>query len=159
MTRKKVLNVILSVLLIVSSITMATSASNAQATSKKASFITNKKFVGTYGYKGKKGSYKKGWYELTINKITSAGKVRFQIGAGGPNGSRLRETDVLTAKIIGNKATFKYKDDGWGNKGKGTILFQKNGSIFLTVKDIYNAGYGASLEIPKTIFKKTSKKH
>ena len=43
-------------------------------------------------------------------------------------------------------------EDGWGNKGKGTIVFKKNGTIYLTVTETFAAEYNQStLEIPKTL--------
>ena len=131
------------------------SAKKSIKVTSRSTLITNKKFKGTYGYNGNKGSYEGGWYTLTIKKITSSGKVRFQISRGGINGSPLYETNILTAKISGSKATFKYNEDGWGNKGKGTILFNKNGTIYMTVKQTYtSSGNRSTLAISKTIFKK-----
>lgn len=129
----------------------------AQAATKKSSFITNKKFVGTYGYEGQEGSFEEGWYHVTIYKITSSGKVRLQLDRGGTNASPLYATDILTAQIKGNKASFKYDEDGWENKGKGTIVFKKDGTLSVTVKETYTSDANRStLAIPKTIFKKIS---
>ena len=92
---------------------------------------------------------------VIIHKITKNGIVHFNLDKGGRNASPLYGTDILTARIKGNKANFTYKDDGWGNKGKGTIVFNRNGTIYLTVKQTYTAeGNRSSLQISKTIFKK-----
>lgn len=127
------------------------------AASKK-SFITNKKFKGTYGYKGNKGSFENGWYNLIINKITADGKVRFQIEKGRNRASHISVTGILTAKINGNVAKFSYKEVSCENKGKGSIVFKKNGIIYLTMKDTYiPKASKCTLKLLKTMFKKVSK--
>ena len=127
---------------------------------KKSSYITNKKYIGTYGYKGREGSFEEGWYYLIINKITKSGKIRFALDYGGMNGSPLYYTGPLTAVVKGNKAQFVYTDDGWGNQGKGTIVFRKNGNISLTVKETFTEEFNRStLARPKTVYKKVSDEH
>ena len=127
---------------------------------KKRSYITNEAFVGTYGYKGNEGSFETGWYYIIINKISDSGKVRFALDLGGTNASPLYETGPLTATIKGKKAKFTYENDGWGNKGKGTIVFKKNGDLYLTVKETYTSEVNrASLATGKVVFKKVSEEH
>lgn len=155
--KKKLISFLLVFTVIVGMVSVR-SSTTVQAVSKKSSFITNKKFKGTFGYKGEKGGYEDGWYNLIIHKITKNGKVSFNLDKGGRYASPLYGTSVLTAKIKGNTTKFVYKGDGWGNKGKGTIVFNKNGTIYLTVKQTYTAeGNRSSLQIPKTLFKKVSK--
>lgn len=155
--KKKILGIMMVLVILVGAISAQNSV-DVQAASKKSSFITNKKFKGVFEYKGQKFNWKKGWYRVVIREITKSGKVRFYLDKGGRNASPLYVTDVLTARIKGNKANFKYKQDGWGNKGKGTIIFNKNGTIYLTVKQTYTAeGNRSTLAISKTIFKKARK--
>ena len=154
---KKKLIIFLLVFTVIVGMVSVQSSTTVQAVSKKSSYITNKKFKGTFGFKGEKGSYENGWYNLIIKKITKTGKILFLLDKGGRNASPLYGTDVLTAKIRGNKAKFVYKGDGWGNKGKGTIVFNKDGTVYLTVKQTYTAECNrSSLEISKTLFKKVS---
>lgn len=146
-------------LLLVFTVVFMVNADKSEA-AKKSSYITNKKYIGTYGYNGNKGSFETGWYFLIINKISASGEVRFALDHGGRNGSPLYETGPLTAKIKGNKADFTFKEDGWGNKGKGTIVFNKNGDLYLTVKETHHAEYNRStLATSKAVFKKVSKKN
>ncbi len=155
--KRKLFSMLMLLVILVGAILMQNSI-NVQAVSKKNSYISNKKFRGTFEYKGEKRNWKKGWYSVIIHKITKNGKIRFNLDRGGRNASPLYGTDVLTARIKGNKAKFTYKEDGWGNKGKGTIVFNKNGTIYLTVKQTYTSAWNRStLEISKTIFKKSRK--
>lgn len=155
--KKKLLSwlVILAILV---SVFSAWDSIKVSAVSKKNSYITNKKFKGTFEYMGQKGSYEEGWYAVVVCSITKNGKVRFYLDKGGRNASPLYCTGVLSAPIKGNKAEFMYKEDGWGNRGKGTIVFNKNGTIYLTVHQTYTAeGNRSSLQISKTIFKRKKK--
>ena len=137
-------------------ITIVINSNVSYANSTKSSFITHKKYAGTYSYEGEKRNYKKGWYDLIINKITSKGKMEFIISKGGLNASPLYETDIIKTRIKKNKAVFKYQDS-WGNKGKGIIIFKKNGTIFMKLKQTYTAEFKrSSLEISKTQFEKVS---
>ena len=129
--KKRMTGLLLAVLLSVEAVLVFDSGTTYALA--KSAFITNKKFKGTYSYKGKKGNYEKGWYNLVIKKITKEGKVSFYLDKGGKNATPVSSTTVLTAKISGSKASFKYSEDGWGNKGKGTILFKKNGRVYLTL--------------------------
>ena len=155
---KKRLLILLMIFAVILSAFSVRDSIDAQAATKKSSYITNKKFKGTFEYKGEKRYWKKGWYSVIIHKITKDGIIRFNLDKGGINASPLYGTDILTARIKENKAHFTYKDDGWGNKGKGTIVFNRNGTIYLTVKQTYTAeGNRSSLQISKTIFKKVKK--
>ena len=141
--KKRMTGLLLAVLLSVEAVLVFDSGTTYALA--KSAFITNKKFKGTYSYKGKKGNYEKGWYNLVIKKITKEGKVSFYLDKGGKNATPVSSTTVLTAKIS-------------GNKGKGTILFKKNGTVYLTVTQTHTAeGSRDTLEIPKTVFKKEAK--
>lgn len=149
----------LMILLMVLTAVVLVNADRSDA-AKKSSYITNKKYIGTYGYNGNKGSLETGWYSLIINKISASGQVRFQLSKGGRNGSPLYETKPLTAKIKGNKASFTYDEDGWNNKGKGIIVFNKNGTVYLTVKETHHADFNRNtLATSKALWKKVSKKN
>lgn len=153
--KKRFLSLFLILFFIVEAVSVQSSVT-AQTATKKSAFITTKKFKGTFGYKGEKGNFEEGWYNIIIHKITKNGKIRFELDKAGRNASPLYSTDVLTAKINGNKAKFTY-GDSWGNEGTGTIVFNKNGTIYLTVKQTYTTeGNRSSLQISKTIFKKVS---
>lgn len=130
------------------------------AEAKKSSYITNKKYAGTYGVKGQKNSYENGWYSIIISKISASGKMRFAVERAGRNASPIYATGALKAVIRGNKAKFTYEEDGWGNKGKGTIIFKKNGDLYVKIKETYTAASNRStLETPKVVFKKKSNNH
>ena len=158
MIKKKILFSRLMFLVILIGAIPMQNPTNIQAASKKKSYITNKNFKGSFEYEGQKKNWRKGWYSVIIYKITKNGKIRFNLDKGGRNASPLYATGVLTSRIKGNKAKFTYKGDGWGNKGKGTIVFNKNGTIYLTVKETYTAvGNRSSLQISKTVFKKVKR--
>ncbi len=151
--KKRLLSLLL-VLIFLTGILSVQNPITIQAAAKKSSFITSKTFKGTFGYNGEKGGYETGWYNIIIYKITKNGKIHFAIDKGGRNASPLYSTDVLIAKINGNKAKFVY-EDSWGNNGRGVIKFNKNGTIYLTVKQTHTAEINrSSLEISKTLFKK-----
>lgn len=91
------------------------------------SYIKESKFKGNYYAQGK---YSKLGYFLKIKSIEN-GKVKGYVDAS--NVSRELGADFTTSKIKKNKASFKFTDN-WSNKGNGTILFNKNGIIKMTVK-------------------------
>ena len=63
---------------------------------------------------------------LIVQSI-SGDKIRFSVGHGGINASPLYDTGVITATIKNNKvSSFRWKNDGWGNKGTGSLIFGKN---------------------------------
>ena len=124
------------------------------AYAKRATFITEKNFIGTFypknGYK--KATKNHGAYNVTIKKITKSGKAKFYIEYCGRNGSPYYSTFFITAKIKGKKADFKWKDT-WGNSGNGIIKFIKRHKISLVMKQLKTAELNrASLAIKKTIF-------
>lgn len=92
-----------------------------------SSYIKESKFKGEY-YAEDKG------YEDTIYleiKSIKKGKVKGYIDRS--NLSRELGADFSTSKINKNKANFSFEDN-WGNKGKGTIIFNKNGTLKVTIK-------------------------
>ena len=151
----KVLKKVVIVLLVLSlSVSFETQIANA----KMSSYISNKKYAGTYSYKGEEAKFETGWYCINIKKITSSGKINLVLDKGGRNGSPLYQTEEIKATIKGNTARFSYHEDGWGNKGKGTVVFKKNGDVLLTVKQTYTADWNrSSLALPRTVFKKIKK--
>lgn len=155
--KQRIIRMILVLVILVEVISVQNTI-DVQAASKVSSFITNKRFKGKFNYKGEKTNWRKGWYSVMIHGITKSGKVRLSLDKGGRNASPLYGTSVLVAKIKGNKANFTYHEDGWGNKGKGAIIFNKNGTIYLRVKQTYTAeGNRSTLAISKTIFKRVKK--
>ncbi|MDO4339526.1 MAG: Ig-like domain-containing protein [Eubacteriales bacterium] len=62
---------------------------------------------------------------VTVQKL-SGGKIRFVAEHYGVNGSPIYQTNVITAKLSGNKVSkFSWKDT-WGNSGTGSLIFGKN---------------------------------
>lgn len=88
---------------------------------------------------------------LTIHSITD-GKVKFDLQAGrsfqGPGPSRIAQCTGITSQPITNgKANFTYKDDGWGNRGHGTITFRDDGITYFVETDKVASGANASLSM------------
>lgn len=52
----------------------------------------------------------------------SGGKVKFAAAHYGVNGSPIYYTNVITAKVVNNKASFTWRDS-WGNSGTGSLTF------------------------------------
>lgn len=94
------------------------------------SYIKESKYKGNY-YADKK------YYFLKINSIK---KDRVSGYVDASNVSRELSAYFTTNNIKDNKATFKYKDN-WDNTGKGTIIFNKDGTINMTVKTTKNGSY------------------
>lgn len=119
---------------------------------KKSSYITSKKYVGTYSYNGESESEQGGWFDLIINKIKSNGTMEFQVQRGSKNGIHLYYTPVITASIKGNKAKFRW-EDSWGCNGTGKIVFVKGGKkIKLTLTE--ETSNFSSLACRNQVFKK-----
>lgn len=125
---------------------------------KKASWITNQKYIGTYALNGKTGNEEVGWYNVIIEEISSNGKVRFWIDLAGMNTSYFNSTTIITAKITNNKAKFKWEDE-WGDSGTGKIIFIKGGKkIKLTMKEKFHDELSrSSLDCKNYVFVKISK--
>ena len=126
----------------------------------KPKYINNKNFQGTFTIGGKKCTFESGGYEIVINNITSKGNVVFQMHRYSANAMKMSDTDVITAKLKKNKITFKFTDGYDCSLEKGTIVFNKNKSVNLRVKQLKKGPYpGYNMEIKNTNFKKSSKKH
>lgn len=116
---------------------------------RKKQFITNNNFQGTYSYDGLKGSYSTGGYEIIIGKITSNGKVKFRLERWSAYYEKAARSNIITAKINGNKVSFKFKDRYRNSSGKGSLVFTKDKNLYLEVEatnkgknknDSYNLG-------------------
>ena len=75
-----------------------------------------------------------GAYHITIGSIKN-GYVKFCIDYAGRNYSPIYGTNIIKAKIVGNKASFTWSD-GWENSGKGTLTFVKKRKVKLNVKEV-----------------------
>ena len=86
-------------------------------------------YIGTYYMKGnyKEVTAEHGAYHITIGSIKN-GYVKFCIDYVGRNYSPIYGTDIIKAKIVGNKASFTWSD-GWENSGNGTLSFVKKGRV------------------------------
>lgn len=129
---------------------------NSVSVSTKKSFITNSNFKGTFTIGGEAVSYESGGYELVIDKITAKGAARFQFHRWSSNAGRMADSNQITAKIKGNKVSFKFKDISRGSKGKGTIIFNKDKSVFVKMEVTEDPDGLYGLDIEKTRFKKVS---
>lgn len=136
-------------------------ASQTEAMAAKKSYINNANFQGTFTLTGTEAVFEEGAYEVVIDKITSKGNVVFQLHRGSAYYSRMSDTETIVARINNNKASFKFEDCSQGSKGKATIVFNKDKSIYLTAKVTqlpdWPVSYG--LDIDKTKFKRATKKH
>ncbi|WP_373212707.1 Ig domain-containing protein [Ruminococcus sp. 5_1_39BFAA] len=88
---------------------------------------------------------------VTVQKL-SGGKIKFVAEHYGVNGSPIYQTNVITAKLSGNKVSkFSWKDT-WGNSGTGSLVFGKNKvtlKMKTTVLSKWNRwGWQKSLTLP-----------
>lgn len=125
---------------------------------KKAEFITDGKYVGTYSWGGKEETGETGWFDVIINKISSNGRMEFQIQKGTPNGTKLYYTPLISATIKGNKAKFQW-EDSWGCSGTGKIVFvkKKNKDKVIKVTITEKGSDSSALVCKKQVFKRISK--
>lgn len=83
-------------------------------------------YVGSWQQEGSDDVENKGGARLEILSVDEANMViSFGIYAGGGvyNGV---EVSNVTAVIEDGQATYAFADDGYGNSGKGTLIFQDN---------------------------------
>lgn len=127
---------------------------------KKSSWITNEKYIGTYALNGKKGNERDGWYYVIVDKISSSGKIRFQVDFAGMNTNYFYGTPIITTNIKKNKAKFQWEDN-WRDHGTGKISFVKGGKkIKLTMKETFHHELSrSSLGCENYVFVKISNKH
>ncbi len=82
-------------------------------------------YTGEYvTYYGKKASDTAPCYGVNIESVES-GYITFTVFKLGRNASPYYVTDLISARLKNNKASFSWKDS-WSNKGKGTITISKS---------------------------------
>lgn len=90
------------------------------------------KYIGVYDKTKTENNY--GDYDITMGdilEITNAGSygIEFELTTGGT----IRVASIKgVAKSDGDTYKFTFEDDGWGNKGKGTIVLKDDGVIINT---------------------------
>ena len=135
---------------------LATPVLNVDATKKE--YITSA-YVGTYNTDGAEPVLQNGWFAVIINSIADDGGVILQVDKGGMNGSPLYQSNIIATQINGKKAKFDWEDT-WGNRGKGTVVFKKNGQLALTMKETETASMNrSSLSCNKLIMTKYTEKN
>lgn len=155
--KKRIKQMMMAILVIAISVSFNVQSQTANAAKK--GYINNKNFRGTFSYDGHKGTFESGGYEVIINNISSKGKIKFCVSRWTPNASRITESGIITAKINGNKAVFDFTDSYNDIKGKGTFIFNKNRTMYVTMKMSRPGSFWSGLELKKTLFKKASKEY